>query len=185
MNMTVVFWILASKKITNKSVIKQFENLIKEYAEKDTSSIISKSILELSTLSKQINKESFFQNKLNNSEVSNYFKKSEIKLKNEEFLKRKHQKSSQLHQYNENWINNDKTEMNNHNLKGTRKPESNEKAIEMISNHYSGTRTAKYQTRIEKSTKPSTDTKIIVNSGTLVRNLRTTDSSEMGTGSKI
>ena len=169
------------------NVAKQFENLVKTIADRENSSFVSRSFLEISDLSKNLHDESFFQQKLNDPNVSDFFKNSERLQKEKEVAKRSQQLNSKLRQYNENKVSVEKPESQSTNVyKKARKSNDDEKAIEMISNHYNvkAKKERQHHANYEKSTKPSTDNKIIVNSGTLWKNLRTTDSSEIGYATK-
>ena len=184
-----------------KSAALQLEKLIKGFAERDTSIVQSKSILELSGLSRDINEDSIFQNKINDPEVSDFFRRCSLKQKEQEIKKKQQernnqlkmnqvqqnanlqtQRNSQLHQYNENRLNSDKIDQN---PKRTVKPQKNDNAVELISKHYNNGKPRTARQIYDKSAKPGSDNKVIVNSGTLIRHLRTTDSSEMATATRI
>lgn len=178
-----------SKTEEKKNVAQQFEQLINSFANKDSSTIGSNSILELSELSRQIQDDSLYQMKFNDPEVSDFFKKSARQMKEKEVEKRANQLNSKLRQYNEHKLNVEKhVDSNKNSYNKMKRPQNDENAIEIISNHYNGkAKLAKKQHSsnvYDKSTKPSSDNKIIVNSGVLIKNLRTTESSDIGNNLK-
>ena len=73
-----------------------------------------------------------------------------------------------------------------HNNTKQKKGCNEDNIIELISNHYNvkARKERLFANKNEKSTKPSTDNKIIMSSGTLCKNLRKTDSSEFNTAIK-
>lgn len=128
--------------------------------------------------------ESFYHARINDPEVSNFFRKTAEAAKEKEVSKRTHQLNSKLRQYNENNWNMEKhIDPNVNGYRKTKKTQNEGNAIDLISNHYNGkVRLIKQHNSsngYEKSTKPGSENRIIVNSGTLVKNLRTTDSSEL------
>lgn len=171
-----------SRNEGKKSIVKQFEEMINSFAKRDTSTIGSNSVLELSELSKNLTDESFFKAKINDHEVSDFFKKTALKSKEKEMAKQNQKINSKLHQYKEY-----NTHMEKHPEPSVNPYKKNimknENAIELISNHYNGkVRLIKQHNSsngYEKSTKPGSENKIIVNSGTLIKHLRTTDSSDL------
>ena len=74
----------------------------------------------------------------------------------------------------------------NHNNQKQKKIWNEDNIIELISNHYNvkARKERLFANKNEKSTKPSTDAKIVMTSGTLWKNLRKTDSSEFNTAYK-
>lgn len=168
------------------SATKQFEKLIKSFANKETSSIHSKSFISFSELSKQLEDESYFDGRNNieinkETDISNYFKESSLKMRQQE--KQRMQKVSKLRQYNEHSGVPEKHDIGN----ASKKQRNEGNAIEIISNHYTGkARTNRLpNNQIDGSTKPSTDNKIVINSNIQYKrstdaiNLKTTDSSEL------
>lgn len=150
---------LADIKPKPNTAAEQLGNLITSFANKDTSTVYSQSRLDLTGLSHHLNDESF-ASKLNDPDVSNFFKKSDLDMKKKQNEARNRQMNSKLMQYNENLKDN---------------------AIQMISNHYNdkARKDRKQHANYEKSTVPSTDNRIIVSSETLDRNtIRNRDSSE-------
>ena len=170
------------EKNPTESITKQFEKLVKNFAEKETSSVHSRSYLTLSELSRQMGDESYFVNKPTpkaeqiQADVSMFFKKSSQHQK--ELEKQKNHKVSKLKQYNEH-----SDGYNLHNYKAKSPAQNN--PIELISNHYNHGKNNRGAGHQEYSTKPSTDNKIVVSSNTVIKrstdpvNPRTTDSSEL------
>lgn len=157
-------------KDNRKNVAKQLQQLVTQFATKEDTTVHSQSVLDLSELSKHLEDESIYNKKFNDPDVSDFFKKSAKEMREKEAQKRRQKLNSKLHQYNENKVEYERSspqDSNSH--KKPRKVNNENNAIELISNHYNGkNKKDRYHAGLyEKSTKPSSDNKIIVNSGTI------------------
>ena len=74
----------SNSKSQKKSIAKQFEFIIKKYADKDNSSVFSKSEVDFSELSRLNQNESFWKANEKETEVSDFFKMSTRRMKENE-----------------------------------------------------------------------------------------------------